>query len=186
VLHGHVVNQFLNQNRLANTSPAEETDFSTFQKGLNKVHNFNPGFKHFERGGLLVQLRSGTMNGIIIFADQRTELVNRLPQHIHYATKSRATHGNGDGLAGIERLHPAHHAVGRFHGDSAHTAFAEMLLHFGGDIQRLWILKALAGDAHGVKDRRQMSRFKLNIQHRSDDLHHMSDRCVLLCHRLLL
>ena len=62
-----------------------------------------------------------------------------------------------------------------FHGDRAHAAFAEMLLHFGGDVQRLGNIEAFAGDAHGVVNRRQVARFKLNVQHRADDLHHSSD-----------
>ena len=66
VLHGHVVNQFLNQNRLADARAAEQTDFSALQKGLDQVDNLNSGFKHFERGGLLVELRSRTVNRIIV------------------------------------------------------------------------------------------------------------------------
>ena len=27
-----------------------------------------------------------------------------------------------------------------------------------------------------------MARFKLKIEHRSDDLHDVSDRCVFFCH----
>ena len=35
VLHGHVVNQFLNQNSFADARAAKQPDFSSLQEGLN-------------------------------------------------------------------------------------------------------------------------------------------------------
>ena len=47
VLHGHVVDQFLNQNRFADTRAAKQSDFSALQKGLNQIDNLDSRLKHF-------------------------------------------------------------------------------------------------------------------------------------------
>src|SRR5262249_20160378 len=53
VLHRDVVNQFLNENGLADAGAAEEADLAALQEGLNEVDNFDAGLEHLERGGLL-------------------------------------------------------------------------------------------------------------------------------------
>ena len=59
MLHGDVVNQFLNQHRFANTRSSEQPDFPALQIRLDQVHHFNSGLEHlesrrliFETGGL--------------------------------------------------------------------------------------------------------------------------------------
>src|SRR5271170_888925 len=65
VLQGDVVNQLLNQNRFAYTSAAEQSDFSSLQKGLDQVDDLNTGFKHFERCCLFIQGWRGSMNRVV-------------------------------------------------------------------------------------------------------------------------
>jgi len=57
VLQRDVVNQFLNQYRFADARAAEQSDFSALQERLDQVHDLNSGFKHFERGRLIVERR---------------------------------------------------------------------------------------------------------------------------------
>src|SRR5580700_6569394 len=42
MLHRDVVDQFLNQHRLADARPAEQSDFPALQERLNQVNNFDP------------------------------------------------------------------------------------------------------------------------------------------------
>jgi hypothetical protein len=110
------------------------------------------------------------------------KLVDRLAQNVHHAPQRWTADWHSDGLAEVVSLHTADHAFHRFHGDGAHAALAEVLLYFGGHVQRLGQVVTFAGDANGVEDRGQVSRFKLNVEHGSDDLHNVSDTCVFLCH----
>src|SRR6266849_180714 len=71
VLHGHVVNQFLNEHRLAHAGAPEEPDLSALQEGLDQVNDLNPGFEHFEVRGLIHQQRRGTVNLVIGIAGER-------------------------------------------------------------------------------------------------------------------
>ena len=66
----------------------------------------------------------------------RTELIDRLADHVHHAAERAVAHGHRDWSALVDGLHAAHHAVGRFHGNAAHAAFAEVLLHFENHVDR--------------------------------------------------
>ena len=48
------------------------------------------------------------------------------------------------------RFHAAHHAFGRLHGNAAHAAFAQLLLHFQDDVERRRDGEAFAGNAQRV------------------------------------
>ena len=58
MLHGDVVDQFLNQNGFADARAAEQTDFSALQEGLDQVDDLDAGLEHFQSGGLIVESRS--------------------------------------------------------------------------------------------------------------------------------
>ena len=154
VLHGDVVNQFHDENGLADARAAEQADFAALEIRLDQVDDLDAGFKHFESGGLIFQRRRRTMNRIVLVADDRTQLIDRLAQHVHHAAERGRPTGTCDAFAGVEGLHAANHSFGGLHRDGADAAFAEVLLHFDGDVERLGNVEAFAGDANGVVDRR--------------------------------
>ena len=157
MLHRHVVNQLENQNGFAYAGSAKETDLAAFYVRLHQVDDLDAGLKHFQSGGLIFQRRRGTMNWIMRGAIDGTELIDGLAENVHHAAQRGAADGNGDALAHIFRGHAANHAFDGFHRDSAHAAFAEMLLDFGGDVQRLGNVEAFAGDVHRVVDGREVA-----------------------------
>jgi hypothetical protein len=67
--------------------------------------------------------------GIRLRVGDRAELVDWFADHVHHATQRAAAHRHGNRSALVDSFHAAHHALGSFHGDAAHTAFAQMLLH---------------------------------------------------------
>src|SRR5690348_12739464 len=184
VLHGDVVDEFLNQHGLADAGSAEQPDFSAFQERLNQVNDFNARLKHFERRGLVAQQWRRTVDVVIGLAGERAELIDRLAQNIHHAAERWASHGNRNSRAGVVRLHPSHESLGRFHSDGAHAAFAQVLLHLCGDVNRLRHIEAVARDPHGVENGRQMALFELHVEHRPDDLHDVPSGNVFLWHSL--
>ena len=87
--------------------------------------------------------------------------------------------GTDDGAAGVDRLHAAHHAVGRQHADAAHAVLAEVLLHLGDDVDGDAAARAVVLDAHGVVDGGHLV-VELDVHDGPDDLHDATD--VLRCH----
>ena len=110
------------------------------------------------------------------------KLIDGLAEHVHHAAERGAADGNGDALAQIFRVHAANDAFDGFHGDRAHAAFAQMLLHFGDDVDRLGNVEAFAGDVHRVVNFRQVPGFKLHVDDRADDLHDSSDAFAFFRH----
>ena len=94
-----------------------------------------------------------------------TGFVHRLADDIDDAPERAVADGNGDGLAGVGHLLPAHQAFGRVHGDGAHGGFAQMLRHF--QHQALAVIVGF----QCVQDFRQMA-VELHVHHRA---HHLRD-----------
>src|ERR1051325_978817 len=118
------------------------------------------------------------MNRIALLMRNRAEVVDRLSHHNHNEAESSFAYRHADWTAGVRRFHAADHAVGRQHRDRAHTAFAEMLLHFGDDVDWVGHFKTVRGDAERLINRRQIALSKLNVDHRPDDLHDFSNLSV--------
>ena len=138
VLLGDVVDQLLDDDRLAHAGAAEEADLAALQEWPDQVDDLDAGLEHLFAGGLLVEGGGGAVDRHGLVGVDRTKLVDRLADHVEDAAQRRAAHRHGDGAAGIDGLHAADHALGRLHGDGADAAFAEVLLHLEDDVDRRW------------------------------------------------
>jgi hypothetical protein len=98
--------------------------------------------------------------------------VHRLAEHVHDPSQCRRSNRHRDRRAGVDGLHPALHAIGRFHRHGADAILAEMLLDLGDDVDRL---RPVAGDADGVVDRRQMAALEFDVHDWTDHLHDFTD-----------
>ena len=114
------------------------------------------------------------MNRHSFFVVDWAQLVDRFADDVHHAAERSAAHGHGDGSALVDGLHAAHHAVGGLHGDAAHAAFAQMLLHFENDVDGGGHVEAVADDFHGLIDRRQIPLGELHVDRGPCDLDDMS------------
>src|SRR5215470_4019962 len=115
------------------------------------------------------------MDGVVGIRLDRTQLIDWLAEHVQHAAESRASHRNGNRCAGVDGLHAAHHAFGWFHGDRAHPAFTEVLLHFRGHIQWFGKVEALARNPQRGVNRRKVPLLELYVEHRPDHLDHVSN-----------
>ena len=113
----------------------------------------------------------------------RAQFIHRIADHVNDAAQGLFAHRHGDGPAKINGFHATHHAVCRLHGDAAHAAFAEMLLHFQNDFNGRGHLKAFAGDAQRLVNRRHGRFGELHVHRGSGDLNDFAD--VFFCHGLL-
>ncbi len=111
------------------------------------------------------------------------KLVDRLADDVDHAAQRLLAHGHADGAAEVDRLHAANHAVGGFHGDGAHAAFAEVLLHLEDDVDRRGNVEAVADDAQRLVDGRHRRFFKLHVDGGTGDLNYFAN---VLCHKFCL
>src|SRR5579872_429612 len=174
VILGDVIDQLHYDDGLADASAAEQSDLAALQKRLDQVDDLHAGFEHFSSRGLLVECRSETVNRHSLLVLDRAQLIDRLADHVHDATKRAPSHRHGDRAALVDRFHAAHHTFSGFHSDAAHAAFAEVLLHFKNDLDGAGDIEAVADDLQGLIDRRQVAFGELHIDRRSCDLNDVS------------
>ena len=182
VLHRDIVNEFHDENGLAHARAAEEANLAALQIGFDQIDHFNSRLEHFERRGLIFQRRGGPMNLIMRIALNRPKLVHGLAKDVHHAAKRGAANRHGNSRAEVIRLHTSDHSFDGFHSDCADASFAKVLLHFRRHVEWLGKVVAFAGNAASVVDRGKMPLLELDVHHRSDDLHHVPNACVFLCH----
>src|SRR5690606_18173552 len=81
-----------------------------------------------------------------------------------------------DRAARVAHFHAARQAVRRGHGDSAHLAATDVLLHLGNDADVRTAVLALTADLESVVDLRDPT-LELDVDHGSDHLDHTS-HCI--------
>ena len=174
MLFRNVVDELHDENRLTNTSAAEQTDFTALCIGGNQVDNLNAGFQNFCGGFLLVISRSGTVNRPALHVGRCILIIHRLTQQVKDTAQGFLTHGNRNGTAGVHSFCAANQTVGAGHGNAAHNVITDVLCH----LQRNHVITVFNGD--GVQQPRQLSVGEANVQHRSNDLDDCAD--ILLTH----
>ena len=180
VLLGDVVDQFHDDDGLADARAAEQSDLAALQERLDQVDDLHAGLEHLGGRGLLVECRGQPVNGHSVFVLDRTQFVDRFADHVHDAAQRAAAHGHGNRSALVDGLHAAHHAVGGLHGDAAHAAFAQVLLHFENDVDRRGHVEAVADDAQRLVNRRQCPFGKLHVHRGTGNLNYLSN---VFCHK---
>ena len=169
-----VVDQFHDDDSLAHARAAEQPDLAALQKRLDEVDHLHPGLEHFRAGRLLVEGRRETVNRHSLFEFDRAKLIDRLTNHVHHAPQRPAADRHRDWSVLVNGLHAAHHAVGGLHGDAAHAALTQVLLHLENHADRVGHGKTIAHHFDGLIDRRQLPLGKLNVHRRARDLNDMS------------
>ncbi len=169
VSHGDVVDQFHDQNRLADASAAEQADLTALGVGGQQVNNLNAGLQNFRFRGLVGKGRGVTMDGEQGIGLDGADVVLRVAHHIHDASQGLVANRDFDGGAGIDHFLATNQTVGTLHGDGAYRALSKMLRHF----QHHILAAALILEMQGVENGWQFAG-EANIDHRADDLKHPS------------
>ncbi len=179
VLFGDVVDQLHDDDGLAHARAAEQADLAALQERLNEIDDLHAGLEHLGRRGLLVECRRQAVNRHSLLVLDRTKLVDRLADHVHHASQRAAAHGHGDRSALVDGLHAAHHAFGGFHRDTAHAAFAQVLLDLENHVDGAGHGEAVTHHSHRLIDRRQLAFGELHVHRRPGNLNYMS---YVFCH----
>jgi peptide chain release factor 1 len=85
---GDVVDELLNEDGLADTGTAEETNLSTTSVGSEQIDNLDTGHQNLSRGRLLDELGSLGVNGHPLLRLDRTTLVDRVTGDVHDTAES--------------------------------------------------------------------------------------------------
>jgi hypothetical protein len=163
-----VIDQFHDDDGLADACATERTDLATLQEGADQVDDFDAGGQNLRAGGLVHERRGGAMDGKILVRFHGALLVHGLAGHVEHAAHDGFTHWHRNRSAGVNNFHAALEAFRGAHGDRAHPIVAQMLLHFERQLGA-----AVAG--HIVFDSRRIINGRefvgeLNVHDRADDL----------------
>ena len=171
---GDVVDQLLNDDRLAHTSAAEQADLATLHERGDEVDDLDARLEDF---GLRFEVHEvGTLamdRPARCIGRNGGTVVDRVTEHIENATECCGTDGHHDRAAGVHHFHPAHHGVGTAHRNGAHLIAADVLLHFERDLDVRAVWQRLV-DAERVVQLGKVIRFEFDVEHRADDLHHLA------------
>src|SRR5690606_24836826 len=154
---GDVVDEFHDENGLANACTAEEADLAALGVRSEKVNDLDARDQNFGFGRLLDIFRSALVDGAGCRGLDRTGFVDRLTDDVHDAAKRFDADRNHDRLAGVACFLTTNQTFGRIHGDGAHGVFAEVL----GDFENQAV--ALVVDFKRVQDQRQLAFRELDV-----------------------
>jgi peptide chain release factor 1 len=101
---GDVVDQFLNQDSLADTGTTEKTNLTTTSVGGKKIDNLDTSLENFGSGGLVNELGSLSVNGEELLGLDGTTLIDGLTNNVDDTAKDFLTDGNGDGSTSVNNL----------------------------------------------------------------------------------
>ena len=171
---GDIVDELLNQHRLADACAAEQADLAAARVGRQKVDHLDACYQDLGCRRLLGKAGRGPVDRRVLFGFDRTALVDRLSDHVQDTTEGLGADRHVDRAAAVLDLFAAHQALGAVHRDRANLILAEMLRHL--QHQTGTVVIAL----QRVQDRRQIA-FELHVHHRT---HHLGDRAhQILGHR---
>src|SRR5262249_4334359 len=119
-----------------------------------------------------------TMDWITLFVRNISEVVDRLADYVHHTTERPFAHRYCDRTASVGSVHAAHHAIGWQHRHGADAAFAQVLLHFGNNVDGIGNFETVRSDAQCLVNWRQVFLTKFNVNYRANNLHDLADVSV--------
>ena len=178
-----VVDQLLDQHRLADAGAAEQANLAALQVGGEQIDHLDARDQDLRRRRLVLEARRLAMDRVALLARHRPALVHRFADHVHDPPERLRPHRHGDRAARVGHFLAAHQPVGAVHGDAAHRALAQFLRHFQhqGAVAHLGVQRVL--------DERQLA-FELHVDHGAEHLRHAPDivaghlESSCLCHAI--
>ena len=160
----HVIDEFLNQDGLADTSTSEKTDLATTGIRGEEVDNFNTSLKNFGGGGLVNERRGVGMDRAQLDTLDRTTLVNGLPDDVHYSSERGGTNGNENRCTSVDNLLTTDETFCTIHGNGADRVLAQMGRDLKDETASMKVLNLQC-----IENRRKVVGIKLDINDGTDD-----------------
>ena len=157
MLAGDVVDQLLDQHRLAGAGAAEEADLAALHVRCDQVDDLDAGLEDLDRRGEVAERGWIAVDRPALDVLARGLLVvDRLADHVPDPAERGVPDGNRDRRARVDDVDPTREPIGRVHGHRADAVVAEVLLHLRN--QRPAAVSARDLDRERVVDRRQLVR----------------------------
>ena len=164
VLLGDVVDELLDEHRLAEPRASEEADLASLHEGRDEVDDLEAGLEDLDLRREVAERRWFAMDRPALDALRRVALlVDRIADDVPQATERRLADGDGDRPRGVDAHGAAGETVRRVHRHGTDAIVAEVLLHLRDQRPRA---------AVGVGDLDLESRVDLRQQFCEDDVDH--------------
>ena len=130
---GDVVDQLLDEHRLAHAGAAEQADLAALHVRGEQVDDLDAGLEDLDRRRELLERRAGRGGSASARRPRAapSPLSIGLAEHVEDAAEGDLADRHRDRAAGVDHVGAAGEAVGGVHGDGAHAVVAEVLLHLG-------------------------------------------------------
>ena len=165
---GDIVDQFENDDGLANARATEGSGFTALDEGGDEIDDLDAGLEDRGFGVLIGERGSGTVNGIFLLVRDGAAAIHGRTGDIKNATEDAVADRHGDRGAGIDNFHTALQAFGGRHSDRARETGTEMLLHLEREI--LGLTTDGERDGERLVDGRDGVLRELHVDHGADDL----------------
>lgn len=172
---GDVVDEFLNQHSLADTSTTEETNLATTGVGGKEIDDLDTSFQDLGSGGLVDECGGFGVNRRHLDTLDGATLVNGLTNNIHDTTQSCLSDGNLNGSTGIDDLGTTDETLGTVHSNGTDRVLTEMGRDFQNEATTLEVL-----DLEGIEDGREVVGVELDIDDGTNDRFYMADGALCL------
>ena len=168
VLGGHVVDQFLDQDGLADACAAEQTDLAALGVGGQQVDDLDARFQNLSSGLLLCKAGGLAVDGPVRHIVHRALAVDGAAQRVEHTAQRGLAHRGSQAVAGGGDFHTlAQTFAGREH-DAAHRRFVDVLRH----LHRA--LGAFCGHGQRFLQGRQSACGELHVHHRAGHANNFS------------
>ncbi len=161
---GDVVDQLLDEDRLADARAAEEADLAAARVGLDEVDDLDAGLEDLDRRRELVVRRRVGVDRAVLRDLGLAEAVDGLPDDVEEPPTDGLADGHLDRPAHADDGRAAREAVRGVHRDRPHAVLAQVLL----DLEHERI--AVAGDLERVVDLGHLPGGELAVDDGADDL----------------
>ena len=125
-----VVDQLLDEDRLAEPGAAEEADLAALDEGRDQVDDLEPGLEDLELRREVAERRGVAVDRPPLHVRARRRLlVDRVARDIPEPPERRVADRDGDRPPRVGDDRTTGHAIGRVHRDGTNAVVAEVLLH---------------------------------------------------------
>jgi hypothetical protein len=151
MVHGDVVNQLHDNDSLADTGTAEESNLTTLGVRSKKIDDLDARDKNLLGLALVSEERSRSVDGGLDVALNRSLLIDRLADDVQDAAKGARADRNHDRSAGINNLLTTGQTLGSLHTNGADSVLTQVL----GNLKHKARGALWHGHLQGVEDRRK-------------------------------
>ena len=160
----NVVDELLNEHRLADACAAEQTDLAALGVRLQEINDLDAGLQQLGRRALVGKGRSLAVDlPLRRLVRQRALAVDRLAEDVEHPAKRRFADRHTDAAAGRFDRHAARELLARAQQHAPHARGGQMLNDFH------HARFAMYGDAQCLADGGQLPLFKAAVHNRACD-----------------